>query len=222
MMIVYTFVFSVVFEARWNTDSSNKLEFAFIIFSGITVFNFLSEVLSRSTGIIIGNANYVKKVIFPLEILPVSIVVSALVQTLISFSILFIGLLLFGGGLHLTVLFLPFVLLPVILLSVGLSWFLASFGTYIRDVSYVINVFTGALMFLSPIFYPVSSVPESLRMIYYLNPLSYTVEDIRKILLWNQVPDFGFLLFGTFIGIIVSIGGYIWFQKTRRGFADVL
>jgi len=222
MMIVYTFVFSVVFEARWNTGSSNKLEFAFIIFSGTTVFNFVSEVLNRSSGIIIGNANYVKKVIFPLEVLPVTIVISALVQTCISLIVLFIGLMLFNGGLHLTVLYLPIVLLPVVLLSLGMSWFLASIGTYIRDVGYVINVFTSALMFLSPIFYPVSSVPSSLKIIYYLNPLSYTVEDIRKILLWNQTPDFGFLLMGSVMGILVSFAGYYWFKKTRGGFADVL
>lgn len=222
MLLVYTFVFSVVFEGRWNVESTNKVEFALIIFSGITVFNFFSEVLNRSSSIIISNTNYVKKVIFPLEILPISITISALVHALISILILFIGLIVFMGGISLTALFLPLVLLPVILLSLGISWFLASIGTYIRDVGYIINVLTGALMFLSPIFYPVSSVPDSLKFVYYLNPLSYTVEDMRKILLWNQYPDFWWLLIGSLVGLVVALLGYFWFQKTRRGFSDVL
>lgn len=222
MLVVYTFVFSVVFEARWNIESSSKVEFALIIFSGMTVFNFFSEVLNRSSSLIINNANYVKKVVFPLALLPISITISALVQALISIVILVIGIIVFMGGINLTILYLPLVLLPVVLMSFGLSWLLASVGTYIRDIGYIVNVCTSALMFLSPIFYPVSSVPEALKFVYYLNPLSYTVEDMRKVLLWNEAPDFTWLAIGTIIGLVVAVLGYFWFKKTRRGFADVL
>jgi lipopolysaccharide transport system permease protein len=223
MMVVYTFVFSVVFEARWgNSSGSSKVEFALIIFSGMMVFNFFSEVLNRSTNIIISNVNYVKKVLFPLEVLPSSIVVSALIHALINLVILLIAILLANGTIHLTVLFLPIVLLPVILMCFGLSWFLAAIGTYVRDIIYVINIITSALMFLSPIFYPITAVPESLRFLFYINPLSYTVEDVRKVLLWGQVPDFGWLLTGSLIGMLIAVFGYICFRKLRRGFSDVL
>ena len=104
----------------------------------------------------------------------------------------------------------------------GLSWLLAAVGTYVRDIIYIINIITSALMFLSPIFYPVTAVPESLRFMFYINPLSYTVEDVRKVLLWGQWPDFGWLLTGSLIGVLIAIAGYVSFQKLRRGFSDVL
>ncbi|SDS94746.1 lipopolysaccharide transport system permease protein [Paenibacillaceae bacterium GAS479] len=222
MLVVYTFVFSVVFEARWKTDSGNKLEFALIIFSGMTVFNFFSEVISRSTSIIASNTNYVKKVIFPLEVLPVTVILSALFQALISFFILSIGILIIDGSLNWTMAYLPIVMLPVIFTATGLSWFLASLGTYIRDVNYAINIFISALMFLSPIFYPISSVPDDLKFIFHLNPLSYTVEDIRNIMLWGKQPNFEWLIIGSTIGLLTLMLGYFWFNKTKRGFADVL
>ncbi|AIQ20840.1 sugar ABC transporter permease [Paenibacillus sp. FSL H7-0357] len=222
LLAIYTFVFSVVFEARWNVQSNNHLQFALIIFSGMTIFNFFSEVINRSPTLIIGNSNYVKKVIFPLHLLPVSIVLSSIVHMLISFIILFIGLAFFGGGIHITALYLPLVCLPIILFATGLSWFLASLGTYVRDVSYVVNVLTSALMFLSPIFYPVSSVPKELRFLYNLNPISFTVEDMRNVLIWGVRPDFVWLGYGTLIGIVFCLLGYYWFKKTKGGFADVL
>lgn len=222
MLAVYTFVFSVVFEARWNVESDNHLQFALIIFSGITIFNFFSEVITRSPSLIIGNTNYVKKVVFPLELLSVSAVLSAFVHLVISFFILFIGIIAFGDGLKWTVLYLPLVLLPIVLFSLGLSWFLSSIGTFIRDISYLVNVFTSALMFLSPIFYPITSVPANLRFIYKLNPVSSTVEDMRNILIWGTAPDFYWLLTGSISGLVISVLGYYWFKKTRGGFADVI
>jgi lipopolysaccharide transport system permease protein len=222
MLAVYTFVFSVVFEARWNVESGNHLQFALIIFSGMTIFNFFSEVITRSPSLIVSNTNYVKKVIFPLELLSISAVLSAFVHMIISFCILFLGIMVFGDGLYWTALYLPIVLLPIFLFSLGLSWLLASLGTFIRDISYLVNILTSALMFLSPIFYPISSVPENLKIVYNLNPVSYTVEDMRNILIWGKAPDFYWLVIGTLIGAVVSMIGYYWFKKTRGGFADVL
>lgn len=222
MLAVYTFVFSVVFEARWNVQSDNHLQFALIIFCGMTIFNFFSEVINRSPSLMVSNSNYVKKVIFPLEVLPISAVLSAMVHMIISFVILFIGIICFGNGLNFMMLYLPLVLLPIVLCSLGLSWFLASMGTYIRDISYIVNIITSALMFLSPIFYPISSVPEKLRFVYNLNPVSYTVEDMRNILIWGEAPDLYWLSIGTVVGALVSFLGYYLFNKTRGGFADVL
>ncbi len=222
MLVVYTFVFSVVFEARWNVQSDNHLQFALIIFSGMTIFNFFSEAINRSPSLMVNNSNYVKKVIFPLHLLPLSTVLSAFVHMIISFVILLAGVAVLGDGVHLSLLYTPIVLVPIFLFTLGVSWILASLGTYIRDISYLINVLTSALMFLSPIFYPIDSVPEDLRVLYYINPVSYTVEDMRSIVIWGTAPNFQWLLIGSAIGAVVSLIGYYWFNKTRSGFADVL
>lgn len=222
MLIVYTFVFSVVFKAKWNAESQDKLQFALIIFTGMTVFNLFSEVVNRAPGLILNNTNYVKKVVFPLEILNVVTVISSCVQTLISLLILVIGLFVFDGGIHWTIISLPIVMLPIIFLSLGLSWFLSSLGVYFRDVNHIVGVAVGAAMFLTPIFYSVTSVPNNLIFIYNLNPLSYVVEDMRKIMIWGQWPSWNLLLIGTLISIVICFLGYIWFVKTRKGFADVI
>lgn len=222
LLCVYTFVFSVVFKAKWNIDTGNRLDFAFIIFSGITAFNLFAESINRAPTLMLSNVSYVKKVVFPLEILPVSTLLSSLVNASISFSILFIGLLFSGNGIHWTVIFLPIVILPLLIMSLGISWFLASLGVFLRDLGQLISVLTTALMFLSPIFYSVESVPESLRNLLYLNPVSYAVEDIRNILIFGKLPDFQWLIVGTLISLAISFAGYLWFKKTKGGFADVI
>lgn len=221
MLIVYTFVFSMVFNARWGTSNS-KVEFALILFAGITTFNLFAEVVMRAPTLIISNVNYVKKVIFPLHILPVVALGASLVHFAISLLILVIGMVVIMGVLHWTIIFLPIVLLPIILLALGLSWFLASLGVYLRDISHIVGVSVQALMFMSPIFYPVSSIPASMQLVFWINPISYVVEDMRNIMIWGKVPNFEWLLIGTAIGGIAAIMGYAWFQKTRGGFADVL
>ncbi|KGP80830.1 MULTISPECIES: ABC transporter permease [unclassified Paenibacillus] len=222
MLVVYTFVFSVVFKGRWSVESNNHLEFALIIFSGITVFNFFSEVINRSPSLIIGNSNYVKKIVFPLELLSISALLTALIHALISLFILFVGLVFFGDGIHFSAIYLPLVCLPITLMTLGASWFLASLGVYVRDISHIISVFTSALMFLSPIFYSVNTVPVELRFIYNINPIAHTVEDMRKIIIWGQLPDFTWILIGTGIGLLMVVSGFYWLKKTRGGFADVL
>lgn len=222
MLCVFTFVFSEIFHSRWNVETDNKLEFALILFCGLTAFNLFAECISRAPVLIINSTNYVKKVVFPLEILPVVTIGSALVHAAISFLILSVGLALILGVINWTLIFLPLVLLPLLFLILGLSWFLSSIGVYFRDIGQVIGVFIQALMFLSPIFYPVSVIPKEFRPIYEWNPISYVVEDMRRIMIWGQMPDWNWLMSGTLIGIFVAILGHIWFQKTRKGFADVL
>lgn len=222
MLVVYTFVFSVVFKARWSTGSNNRLEFALILFSGITTFNLFAEVVTRAPSLIINNINYVKKVVFPLEILPVVVLGSALIHGAISLSILIIALVVLLGKIHVTIVFLPLVLLPLVLISLGLGWFFASLGVFLRDVGHIIGVAVQVLMFLSPIFYPVSAIPIKLQPIYHLNPLSFVVEDMRRIIIWGTMPNWEWLLLGTIISGFFAMLGYGWFQKTRGGFADVL
>lgn len=222
MLLVYTFVFSVVFQARWGVGTGSKIEFALVLFCGLTTFQLFAECVNRAPGLILSNVNYVKKVVFPLEILPVMALGSALVQASISFFILVIGLAVLMGVFNWTLVFIPLVLLPLMLLILGFSWLLASLGVYLRDIGQIVGVITQALMFLSPIFYPVTSIPEGFRSIFYLNPISYVVEDMRQIMIWGNMPDWNWLILGTSMGIVVAVFGHAWFQKTRKGFADVL
>lgn len=223
MLTIYTFVFSMVFNARWGENASDsKLEFALLLFAGLIIFNVFSEVVSRAPHLITSNVNFVKKVVFPLEILPIVSLASALFHAIISIGILLLFLLVFMKTFNWTVLFLPIVILPICLTALGLGWFLSSLGVYVRDIGQVIGVIIPALMFLSPIFYPISVVPKEVQFLYYINPISYAVEDMRKILIWGQYPDWKWLIIGTIIGLMTSILGYLWFQKTRGGFSDVL
>lgn len=222
MLLVFTFVFSVVFQARWGVGTGGKIEFALVLFCGLTTFQLFAECVNRAPGLVLSNVNYVKKVVFPLEILPVVALGSALVQAAISLFILVIGLIVLMGVCNWTLIFVPLVLLPLMLLTLGLGWLLASLGVYLRDIGQVVGVITQALMFLSPIFYPASAIPEGLRAIFYWNPISYVVEDMRRVMVWGQLPDWDWLLVGTLIGSAVAVLGHAWFQKTRKGFADVL
>lgn len=223
MLCVYTFVFSAIFKAKWPADNSgNKIEFALTIFSGLAAFNIFAEMISRAPLLIISHVNYVKKVVFPLDILPVVIMGSSLVNSCISFGILIVGLLIFMHVIHWTIVLLPVVLLPLVLFSLGLGWFIASLGVFVRDINQVVGIAVQALMLLSPIFYPVSSLPAKIRFIYYINPLSYVIEDIRGILINGQVPHWSWLVLGITIGSITAWLGHTWFQKTKGGFADVL
>jgi len=222
MLIVYTFVFSVVFNAKWGSGSGSKLEFAMVLFAGLTTFNIFAECVNRAPGLIVNNVNYVKKVVFPLEILPVVALGSALVQAVISLGLLLVALLIFLGVFNWTIVFLPLVLLPLLLLSLGLGWFFASLGTYFRDIGHVVAIVVQILMFMTPIFYPVNAVPPRLLWVVYLNPINFVVEDMRKIFIWGQFPNWYWLGGGTLLGVVIAVLGYAWFQKTRGGFADVL
>ncbi|MCK4787833.1 MAG: ABC transporter permease [Desulfobacteraceae bacterium] len=222
MLAVYTFVFSVVFKARWSGGSDSKTEFALILFAGLIVFNLFAECVNRAPGLILANVNYVKKVVFPLEILPCVSLGAALFHALISLGVWLIAYLILFGLPHLTVLLLPLVLLPLLLLIMGLSWWLASLGVYLRDVSQFIGMATTVLMFLSPIFYPVTALPERFRHLLLLNPLTPALGQIRDVLFWGKVPDMTFLLVYLLSTALVAWLGFAWFQKTRKGFADVL
>ncbi|MHA6236547.1 ABC transporter permease [Pseudomonas fluorescens group sp. PF-69] len=222
MLVVYTFVFSVVFKARWATGSDSKTEFALILFAGLMVFSLFAECINRAPGLILSNPNYVKKVIFPLEVLPWVNLGSALFHGAISLSVWLLAYVVFFGTPHLTALYLPFILLPLVLFIMGLSWALASLGVYLRDVAQFIGIITSTLMFLSPIFYPVTAIPERYRGLLYLNPLTPVIEQTRSALYWGATPDFAMLTGYTVITAIFAWLGFAWFQKTRKGFGDVL
>lgn len=222
MLAVYTFVFSEVFKAKWNAGSDSKTEFALVLFAGLIIFNLFADCINRAPGLILSNVNYVKKVVFPLEILPWVALSSSLFHGAISLAVWLVAYVIFFGFPHATVFYLPLIVLPLVLFIIGLSWALASLGVYLRDVSQFIGILTTILMFLSPIFYPITALPDTYRHWLYLNPLTTVIEQSRDVLFWGKSPDFAIL--GIFWGAAVVIAwlGFAWFQKTRKGFADVL
>ena len=223
MLTIYTFVFSVVFKARWGAGGSDdKTEFALILFVGMIVYGFFAEVINRAPTLILSNVNYVKKVVFPLEILSVIGVGAALFHCLISLSVLMIAFICIKGALSWTVIFIPVVLLPFMIFTLGISWVLASLGVYARDVGQTIGIFTTVLMFLSPVFYPVTSIPANLRIWILLNPLTFIIEQARDVLIWGYLPNWLGLGVYALVSLVTLWLGYSWFQKTRKGFADVL
>lgn len=224
MLVIYTFVFSVIFKARWGNDLSDSSQtgFALTLFTGLIAFNVFSECISRAPGLIISNPNYVKKVVFPLEILPVSVLGSALIHSLFSIAILLAANLIFHGFMLWTIIFLPLMYLPLALLCLGLGWFLASLGVFIRDVGQLIGVALQVLFFMTPIFYPISALPENLRFVLYLNPLTFIINHFRRVILWGQMPDWGEFGLITVLTGLVCLLGYIWFMKSKKTFADVV
>lgn len=222
MLAVYTFVFSVVFKARWNVTSESKTEFALVLFAGLIAYGIFSECLNRAPTLIVSNPNYVKKIVFPLEVLPVVSMGAALFHGLVSTVVWFIFYFIFFGVPPVTALLLPMVFLPLILLTLGLSWLLASLGVYLRDVSQVVTVITGVLMFMSPVFYPISALPPEFQGALLMNPLTASIEMLRDVIYWGRIPDIETYLGNLALGAIFAWFGFVWFQKTRKGFADVL
>ena len=224
MLVVYTFVFSEIFKSRWGGvgGDDSKTQFALVLFAGMIVLSLFSEVLNRAPSLILGNVNYVKKVVFPLEILPVIAIGAALFHSLISLCVLLAAFVFFNGYMQWTAIFTPLVLLPLVILATGFAWMLASLGVFLRDFGQTIGIITTVLMFLSPVFYPVSAVPERFQSFILANPLTFIIEQAREVLIWGHLPNWLGLGAYTLAAVVIAWSGYAWFQKTRKGFADVL
>jgi lipopolysaccharide transport system permease protein len=223
LLAVYTFVFSVVFKSRWGGDGDEtRTQFAVVLFAGMIVHGLLAEVLNRAPGLILSNVNYVRKVVFPLEILPVVSLGAALFHSMISLGVLLLAFVVFNGYLHWAALLAPLVLLPLAILSLGLAWMLASLGVFLRDVGQIIGLITTVMLFLAPVFYPITALPEQIRPWLMANPLTFIIEQARDVLIWGRMPDWLGLGGYTLIAVAVAWLGYAWFQRTRKGFADVL
>lgn len=222
MLAVYTFVFSIVFKTRWTAGSTSKTEFALILFAGLLVFNLFAECINRAPTLIQQNQNYVKKVLFPLEILPIISLFAALFHTLVSYLVWQMFYVAFFGLPNVTVLLFPVVLVPLLLFTLGLSWMLAALAVYLRDIAQLVGVLTTVLMFMSPIFYPLSALPQAYRSIIGLNPLAFPIEYARDVLLWNRLPDVTSFSLYSLGSVLMAWAGFACFQKLRSGFADVV
>ena len=221
MLSVYSFVFGGVFKSRW-TIQGGMGEFIIMLFCGLVIFTIFSEVANRAPGTITGNPNFVKKVVFPLELLPLVSLGAALFNASISFAILCLLVAIVNSGVSATALFAPLVLLPLLLLTAGVSWGLAALGVFFRDLGQIIGIITSVMLFLSPVFFPVSSIPKDARWLLNFNPLTYPIEEMRRVLILGQFPDWG--SWGMYLAGAVAVAyvGLWVFQRSRPAFADVL
>ncbi len=221
MLSVYAFVFAGVFKARWGGSGDMK-DFVLMLYCGLIVHAIVSETLSRSPSAILSNPSYVKKVVFPLELLPISHLASALFNAAVGLVLLCIFILIQHHAIPYTAAYVPLVLLPLLLLTAGLAWLFASLGVFFRDIGQMIGVAMSVLMFLSPVFYPASAVPAMAQQLLYLNPLTFPMEELRAVLILGHQPDWWHwaLYFG--VAVVVALSGMWLFQKARPAFADVI
>lgn len=226
MLGLYTFVFAVLFGAKWGLPQESRTDFAIVLFAGIITFGIFSEVVNAAPNLVLSRPMFVKKTVFPLEILPVMKLFSALINALFSTVILLAATLFTKHSLSWTILLLPIVWFPLAAFSLGLAYFLASLGVFIRDIGHFIGIAVTMLFFLSPIFFPLklllSKLPEYLHIFFKLNPIATVVEDTRSVLIFGLYPNWPWTLLMTAIGLIVFILGFVWFMKSKRAFADVI
>jgi len=221
MLVLYTFVFSVVFKAKWK-DFDTGSGFALILFSGLIVHGVVAECINRSPSLITSNANYVKKVVFPLEVYAWVTLGSAMFHAFISWIVLTIAQLCMGVALPWTIILFPLVMLPLLLGCLGVSWFLAAIGVYFRDVAQITGTLATLLLFLSPVFYSLDSIPERYRPLIQANPLTGVLEAARDVLMFGNIPSATYFGVSLAVGLVVAVAGYAFFQKSRDGFADVI
>jgi len=221
LLSIYTLVFSALFKARWQGSDSNA-SFALIVFAGFLVFNLFAECVNAAPGLVVGNANYVKKVLFPLEILPWVSLGAALFHTVAGLAVWLLFHLCVAGWPPLTALALPVLLLPLVLFTQGLCWALSSLGVFLRDIGQLTGVLTTALMFVSAIFYPPSALPGSWQHWLFLNPMALFIDQARAVLIQGQLPSLQSWCIELLACTAVAWLGFLWFQKTRKAFADVL
>ena len=222
MLVIYTFIFSEVFQAKWDIDTGDKYQFALVLFCGLTVFNLVGEVMNRSTTLIVSNTNYVKKVIFPLEMLPVVATCSAHFNFVVSFIILILAKLILYHNVSATLYMIFLAMIPLVIMAVGLGLFISAISVYLKDVGNVISVLVTVLMYLSPVFFPLTAVPENFRVVCEMNPMTYVIENFRKVVLYGECLDWKFYGISCVVALVIYFIGKTVFMRAKEGFADVL
>jgi lipopolysaccharide transport system permease protein len=223
MLSVYLLVFGFVFKSRFGyTPEESAVDFGLALFCGLNLFNMFAEVVTRSSALILQHPNFVKKVVFPLEIIPVSATISALFHCLMAYVPMIVLLVVFHRTFPLSALFIPVYLLPLTILALGLSWGLAALGVFIRDLQLLLTSVVNVLMFLSAVFYPLGAIPKQLRVFMYLNPLAGYLDSARRSIVWGMTPDWisYFVFFGWAL-LAFLVGNFI-FSRSKRAFADVI
>tara|TARA_B100000965_G_C19592488_1_gene758576 strand:- start:1368 stop:2153 length:786 start_codon:yes stop_codon:yes gene_type:complete len=223
MLTIYTFVFGYVFSIKWpGYAETNLFQFSLILYCGLAFYNTFSEVVSRSPLIVLENANYVKKVVFPLEILTVVSVVASIINLLINLTLIALVKISLFSHIGLEIFYIFIIIIFFMIMMLGITWIFAAIGVFIRDLHHVTSSSVQGLLFLSPIFYPISSLPSWLQPFILLNPICVPVEQARKVLIYSQTPDVNVLMVYGGCSILILLIGYYFFKKTRKGFADVI
>ena len=222
MLVVYAFVFRVVFKASWSHGGEGNSEFVMTLFTGLIVCAVFNECVNRAPTLILNHVSYVKKIVFPLEILPWVSLGEAFLNMGVSITVLLVFHISSHLPLHWTATMLPLLVIPLALYALGVSWFLASVGVFVRDVGHATTIVTNLMLFLAPVFYPLSSLPDAYRPFMYLNPLTFVVEQSRNVLIMGRMPSWHWVVIYFLCSAVVAWLGLAWVQRTRKGFADVL
>jgi lipopolysaccharide transport system permease protein len=221
MIAIFTIIFAGIFKAKF-TASDSQWDYALYLFCGLLPWNAFQESLSLSSNAVVNRANLVKRVVFPLETLPVAQTLAAIANQMFGTIALLLGIILIRHELHATLFYLPVLLIPQFIATVGGAWLLASLGVFIRDIVQGTNLVLLAWMYLTPIIYPETIVPEPYRRIVNLNPFSPLIRSYRRIILDGAAPDWSGLAYFAAFAIAAFIFGYWWFARTRKNFADVV
>lgn len=219
---VFAFVFGGVMRTKWNRPAGDPNEYALVLFAGLVVFWLFNDCLMRAPGLIRAHRQYVTRVVFPLEVLPWIVVIGALFHLILSFGVLLAAQLWLTGALPWTAAMAPLLLIPFVLFILGLGWAVAALAVYLPDVEQMIGVALTATLFVSTIFFPAEAAPAEFASLLYLNPISWVVDAFRGAVLWGELPRVDVFAIGTAIGWASAWLGFLIFQKSRRGFADVL
>ena len=221
MLLTYTFVFGIIFKSRWG-GSGTIIDYVLLLFSGLTVYTCFSDTVNRVTSVIKSQPNLVKKVVFPLEVLPIVIVASSLYSSLVNFILIVVLSLVFKFSIPSTALLLPIYLIPFLLMLAGFAWCISSLSVFLPDLSQVITFVSSLLLFLSPVFFPLTSVPEQIRFLLYLNPITIPVQIFRQLIILGEIPNIVEFLVYSFASIVVYKFGFKIFSRTKIYFADVI
>jgi len=220
-LLLYTFVFSIILKVRLGTNASVS-NFALYLMAGLLPWGAVSETLNRASGLLLEQPNLVKRVVFPLEILPLSVTISAAISQLIGSVILIIIAAIMGYPPKAVIVALPLILAAQFLFVGGLSWLLGSLGVYVQDLRHMISLVLSAWMYATPIVYPATSLPNKLHFLLWINPIAGMVSDYRRVLLEGKLPDWPMFCAYTAFALLFWFGGYYFFNKTKRSFADVM
>lgn len=222
LLCIYTFAFGSVMGGRWNQPGTTDAHFSIILFAGLIVHGFFSECLVRAPELVVSNPNFVKRVIFPLEILPWPMVFSALFHALMNVLVFLLLRFVLDRAFDWTFVMLPLVLLPLVVLGLGAAWFIAALSVYFRDLKQVVGLISTAMLFMSSALMPIESVPPAYRWVFEYNPLTFIIDQAREVMLWGRMPDWAGLGLYLAVATVVMFAGWAWFRATRKGFADVL
>ncbi|MCP1373422.1 ABC transporter permease [Dyella lutea] len=222
MLAVYALAFGNILRSRWPQADSGGNSFALILFVGLIIHGFFAECISRAPLLVVGNPNYVKRVVFPLEVLPWPMVLSALFHLFTSLIAFLVLQILVDHRFAWQVVLFPVTIAPLFVLAMGVSWWLAALGVYFRDIGQVTSVVVTALLFTSTAIMPLSAVAPGIRWLFELNPLTFIIDQSRAVALWGHFPDWvGLGLYGL-VALLFAYLGYGVFMVTKRGFADVI